>query len=476
MTTTKENTGLAGLFASSSGPLKKPERPERPEKKTEEVSPAVTESKDETKQDSDEESEASDSDMDVDDEVAAIIAAKPSKKAKKIDQDESADVEDRYMAKLADEVVKDEQAPAVAAATKDEIEADESDSEPELDVDEATKKKLEAANKELDKADYTVFVGNVPCAVITDKEVYKQFKELFKAVGTVASIRFRSISFAELLPRKVAFISQKFHSKRDTVNAYVVFKNKKSVKGSLALNSTVFKAHHLRVDSIAHPGVQDHKRCVFVGALDFEEQEEALWEAFSGCGQVEYVRIVRDSKTNVGKGFAYVQFQDAASVDKALLHNGKGINELSKSTTTKRKLRVSRAKSQHAQDRSKQSDLKRTRDAKTEGLTRDERSHLGRAQARLGKAGKAQVQSIVQEGLRAKKEDSKVNLARGKKQRGAKPSNRVDKPGQSRAEKRKAQFGGSGPGAKPKKKRLTSRSQKFKQDGGVKKGGDDKKE
>lgn len=465
MTTTKENSGLAALFANSSGPRQKPQKAEKVEEtvtEVEEVAEEDAEEDDDEDEDEEDSEDESESEMEIDEPA-------PKKTKKKV---ESADLEDQYMAKLAEEVGPEEE------DKKDEIEAEsDSEDEPELDVDEATKKKLEETNKELDKADYTIFVGNVSCEVITDKAVYTNFKALFASIGTVASIRFRSIAFSKLLPRKVAFISQQFHSKRDTVNAYIVFKNVKSVKGALNLNGSVFKGFHMRVDSVAHPGAQDHKRCVFVGALDFEEQEEALWEAFSPCGEVEYVRIVRDAKTNMGKGFAYVQFKDVNSVEKALLLSGKGINELSKSTTNKRKLRVSRAKSQHSQDRAKQADMKNIRNARTDGLSRDEKSHFGRAQSRLGKAGKAQLQDIVQEGLRAKKDDGKVNLARGKK-RGPNPKNRVEKPGQSRAEKRKAIFGapsttGGVPGA-PKKKRLTTRSQKFKQDGGVKKDGEAK--
>ncbi|KAG5363594.1 Nucleolar protein 12 [Yarrowia sp. B02] len=473
MTTTKENTGLAALFANSSGPRQKPSQPKKAEDAVEEAVETV-EDKMEVEEDDDEEDEDEDDEDDEeeeeedDEEEEEEPAPKKAKKSKKTE--ESADLEDQYMAKLAEEVGEEE--PEV----QEEIKLDESDSEdePELDVDEETKKKLEATNKELDKADYTIFVGNVSCEVITDKNVYNNFKALFAAIGTVASIRFRSIAFSKLLPRKVAFISQQFHSKRDTVNAYVVFKNVKSVKGALTLNGSVFKGFHMRVDSVAHPGAQDHKRCVFVGALDFEEQEEALWEAFSQCGDVEYVRIVRDAKTNVGKGFAYVQFKDVNSVEQALLLNGKGINELSKSTTSKRKLRVSRAKSQHSQERAKQADMKNIRNAKTDGLSRDEKSHFGRAQSRLGKAGKAQLQSIVQEGLRAKKDDGKVNLARSKR-RGVKAGKgKVEKPGQTRAEKRKAMFGTPTTGGAPKKKRLTTRSQKFKADGGIKKDGAEK--
>ncbi|KAG5362323.1 Nucleolar protein 12 [Yarrowia sp. C11] len=476
MTSTKENSGLAALFANSSGPRQKPQRADKVAKVAEVTEDKMEVEEDEEEEDDDEEEEEEDEEESEEEEEEV----EPVKKSKKSKKDESADLEDQYMAKLAEEVADEE---PMVAEVEDEIEEDESDSEdePELDVDEETKKKLEATNKELDKADYTIFVGNVSSEVITDKKVYTNFKALFSAIGTVASVRFRSIAFSKLLPRKVAFISQQFHSKRDTVNAYIVFKNVKSVKGALTLNGSVFKGFHMRVDSVAHPGAQDHKRCVFVGALDFEEQEEALWEAFSSCGEVEYVRIVRDAKTNVGKGFAYVQFKDVNSVEQALLLNGKGINELSKSTTNKRKLRVSRAKSQHSQDRAKQADMKNIRNARTDGLSRDEKSHFGRAQSRLGKAGKAQLQDIVQEGLRAKKDDGKVNLARSKR-RGVKAGgskNRVEKPGQSRAEKRKAMFGtptSGAPGGPAKKKRLTTRSQKFKQDGGVKKDTDGKKD
>lgn len=89
------------------------------------------------------------------------------------------------------------------------------------------------------------------------------------------------------------------------------------------MNAVVFQDHHLRVDSVAHPAPHDKKRSIFVGNLDFEEIEESLWKHFEPCGDIEYVRIIRDSKTNMGKGFAYVQFKDLQSVNKALLLNEK---------------------------------------------------------------------------------------------------------------------------------------------------------
>ena len=44
-----------------------------------------------------------------------------------------------------------------------------------------------------------------------------------------------------------------------------------------------------------------------VGLSDTEE--EALRQAFVECGDVEAVRIVRDSKTGAGKGFGFILFK-----------------------------------------------------------------------------------------------------------------------------------------------------------------------
>jgi len=83
---------------------------------------------------------------------------------------------------------------------------------------------------------------------------------------------------------------------------------------------------------------------VFVGNLSFDAQEEDLWNFFKDSGDIENVRIIRDSKTNLGKGFAYVQFQDRASVDVALrLHDTK---------MGTRKLRVVRCKRLEAENTS----------------------------------------------------------------------------------------------------------------------------
>ncbi|KAL1925686.1 uncharacterized protein VTP21DRAFT_569 [Calcarisporiella thermophila] len=197
---------------------------------------------------------------------------------------------------------------------------DESDSE-NMDSDKEEIVKKKKREEETEKLERTIFVGNLSATCI-QKADYKKLKAKFSEYGKISSIRFRSIAFSELLPRKIAFITKKLHPERDVLNAYIVFKEKSSVDNALVANGEVFLNKHLRVDRAINPKSHDNKRSIFVGNLAFDVQEEDLWQFFKDCGQVENVRIVRDKKTNIGKGFGYVQFNDRASVDLALQLNG----------------------------------------------------------------------------------------------------------------------------------------------------------
>ncbi|KAK6541011.1 Nucleolar protein 12 [Orbilia ellipsospora] len=272
---------------------------------------------------------------------------KPKKEAQKDiekdvqDKEDDSEKEDEEMADASDGEDEDDDQ---AEAEEDESEAsDEDEEESEEEPQERIRHETEGAlqEEELDKAKRTVFIGNLPSSVISDKSHHIALKTAFKAYGIISSVRFRSIAFSDQIPRKAAFITKAFHVDQTTVNAYIVFKTAEAARASLKLNGTVLLNHHIRVDSVAHPAKNDSRRCVFVGNLDFEAAEESLWKHFGTCGKVENVRLVRDAKTNVGKGFAYVQFVDEVDVEKALLLNEKPM-EVEKGK--KRKLRVTRAR------------------------------------------------------------------------------------------------------------------------------------
>ena len=181
------------------------------------------------------------------------------------------------------------------------------------------KQKLAAV---IEKNMRTVFVGNLSRSVI-EKQNTAALKKLFGQFGLLECIRFRSIAFDSKMPRKMAFIAKELHSNRETLNAYIVFKDQASANAALSLNGSVFLEKHIRVDVSEQSATKsyDTKKSVFVGNLSFDAEDEHLWDFFADCGEINRVRIVRDRKTNVGKGFAYVQFKERSCVLLALKLN-----------------------------------------------------------------------------------------------------------------------------------------------------------
>ncbi|KAL9128807.1 MAG: hypothetical protein Q9217_002588 [Psora testacea] len=230
---------------------------------------------------------------------------------------------------------------------------------------------------ELDKASRTVFLANVSTVAIKSKAAKKTLIDHLTSFGSpveerdidhaVVSIRFRSTPFSDgRLPKKAAYAKKELMDRTaKSTNAYAVYATPVAVREAVRkLNGTLVLDRHLRVDSIAHPAKQDHRRCVFIGNLGFVDDEsaiiqaknaerkkplkaskepadyeEGLWRIFGRIGKVESVRLVRDKTTRVGKGFAYVQFADANAVEKALSYNGKQFPPM-----IPREIRVVRAK------------------------------------------------------------------------------------------------------------------------------------
>lgn len=218
------------------------------------------------------------------------------------------------------------------------------------DNTETTKYMTPAQRKAQDER--TVFVGNVPVTCANNKAHSKKLKKHFATYGEVESMRFRSIAFSTpSMPRKAAFVTKEFHPDRETMNAYIVYMNKEgssngrdsAISAAKSLNATTFMDHSLRVDALAASKTKDKgaaRRSIFVGNLPYEVQEQTLWDFFSAnAGDVESVRVVRDRKTNLGKGIAYVQFRDRSSVDLAI-----AVCQTEK--VAKRKVRVERCKVQ----------------------------------------------------------------------------------------------------------------------------------
>ncbi|KAL6895777.1 hypothetical protein HDV57DRAFT_24419 [Trichoderma longibrachiatum] len=289
------------------------------------------------------------------------------KRKRKHDND---DLEEKYLAKLADD---DEPEPSGKRLKGEDAEEDaDKDSEDEQPVHESLTQ--ESKQSEIEKAARTVFLGNVAVEAISSKSAKKELMKHLASVldkdasppEKIESLRFRSVAFSTgSMPKRAAYITKSLmEATTKSTNAYAVFSTPAAVRKVVAeLNGTEVLGRHIRVDSVAHPSPMNHRACVFVGNLGFVDDEtvisqkaggetvekkrnkvpsdieEGLWRTFGTTGKVENVRVVRDSKTRVGKGFAYVQFYDANDVEAALLLNGKKFPPM-----LPRPLRVTRAK------------------------------------------------------------------------------------------------------------------------------------
>lgn len=435
-----------------------------------------------------------------------------SSKRKRKKKQEGEEVEDAYMRRLAREEAKDAEAVREERkktridqqeAAEVAVEGEEAASDEEVDgvqIEHASDdddlappprhETEQAADNELDKAKRTVFLGNVSTTAISSKASRKlllnHLKSIFEnapepkegaAKHNLESIRFRSAPYTTTLPKKAAFAKKEvMDATTKSTNAYAVYSSPVLVREAVKnLNGSVVLDRHLRVDSVAHPAAVDHRRCVFVGNLGFVDDEsniqdaneedgrekrkrskipadveEGLWRTFAKCGKIESVRVVRDSATRVGKGIAYVQFEDGMAVEAAL-----GLNEKKFPPMLPRKLRVSRAKAikRNVKPRATESTDRPSATGYRRKITGEEASQVGRAGKLYGKAAAAQIrrptarrdvrapsggaelpngirkpESFVFEGHRASSKSGKSGLKLGKK-KGGKPTSRSAKRG-----------------------------------------------
>eukprot|EP00727_Mastigamoeba_balamuthi_P012654 m51a1_g8010 hypothetical protein (349) ;mRNA; f:174249-175842 len=152
----------------------------------------------------------------------------------------------------------------------------------------------------------------------------QQQQEGSRRKRTVLSVRFRSFGVADpALPSKAALALGQLHEQRDTMNAYVVLASDPECAAAVAeLDGVAWRGKHLRVDRAEGGGQLDHRTTVFVGALPYDAQEEALRALFADCGPVRAVRVVRDAKAGSCLGYAFVSFASRDAVQLALLKNG----------------------------------------------------------------------------------------------------------------------------------------------------------
>ncbi|KAL8992307.1 MAG: hypothetical protein Q9169_007199 [Polycauliona sp. 2 TL-2023] len=387
--------------------------------------------------------------------IQPLLTTRPTnepRRGRKRDRDDD-DIEGRYMQRLDAEESKmaegkdaghvnkrqklsisNEREDNSTSPASDPSEDGESDAERDdssgVEVPQHESLGLSREQLELEKSSRTVFLGNVSTSAIKSKTAKKALLDHLISFSSppsssdkpykVESLRFRSTPFASGVgPKKAAYAKKELmDTTAKSTNAYVVYTTSLAARETVKrLNGTTVLDRHLLVDSVAHPRKTDHRRCVFVGNLGFVDDdsqinaakaeqanqkprkrkepsdiEEGLWRQFGKAGSVESVRVVRDANTRVGKGFAYVQFEDEVAMEKALAYNEKRFPPL-----LPRILRVTRAKKMTKNTMTKPQPGKRMNGTKTSQanyvpkLDPAKQSLSGRAGKLFGRAGAAHL-------------------------------------------------------------------------------------
>ncbi|XP_003742654.1 RNA-binding protein 34 [Galendromus occidentalis] len=164
----------------------------------------------------------------------------------------------------------------------------------------------------------TIFVKNLP-----PKSQRKHVKRLFEKCGDILFVRFANAIPAKAgIPVEAAIKKRSLIKEGTTISAFVVFKDASSVQTAIDLNGIEYEGHHLRVDRREASNIPQ-KRSVFCGNIPFDTTDDALWDFFEEAGAIDYVRVVRDNETGIGKGIAFVVFKDASSAALALEFSSK---------------------------------------------------------------------------------------------------------------------------------------------------------
>jgi nucleolar protein 12 len=406
----------------------------------------------------------------------------PPRKRRKVRQDE--DIESAYLGRLAREDARDEarrksskagqhktmrsEGGGDTTSSEDDDDGDDGDDNgvpvdtvmEDLPQHESLAKK--DASTEAEKANRTVFLGNVSTSAIKSKSAKNILLDHLRAAvrelpeqkpaHSVESIRFRSTAFVSGAgPKKAAFAKGELMDETTkSTNAYVVYSTEVAAqKAAAKLNGTVVLDRHLRADSLVMPTRIDHRRCVFVGNLSFVDEEtpdpknddgserrpkakvpadaeEGLWRAFAKAGKVESVRVIRDKETRIGKGFAYVQFFNENAVEAALLMNDKKFPPM-----LPRKLRVMRAKRTKEKVMGRSNSSIDPRRRSSDRFSKQDKRFGNRDNPGARAAAKPRTkEGVVFEGHRASKSSRESNVvSKHRKKHAVKPSTRSSKRG-----------------------------------------------
>lgn len=210
----------------------------------------------------------------------------------------------------------------------------------------------------------------------------KPLLKIFKKYGEIESHWFRSVpvkgvpieKYNQKMLKKASIIKSSINEEVDSMNCYILYKNKESVEKALVENGKEYDDHHIRVDICTTKNhKQEKNRTLFIGNLPFSCTNEDLRKFFNDnlkdkdC-EIENLRIIRDRHTNICKGIGYIVFKNQDIIKDALLLNNKEFQG--------RNIRITKCKAQTLLEKEKE--YKKQKLSEIEAKKSKKTSYLGK--------------------------------------------------------------------------------------------------
>lgn len=163
----------------------------------------------------------------------------------------------------------------------------------------------------------SVFVGNIDL-----KAKRKSIQKFFQTYGEVVGVRICSLDQAHPQDRKnIASFKKSLQFQQASQCSYVKFKSAESATAALDANNKIFRGFSIVVFSACGNRSVSGKASVFVGNVPVDTNEEELEKIFQECGEVESVRIFRESNSDTERAIAYVNFETPEAIAHAIKKN-----------------------------------------------------------------------------------------------------------------------------------------------------------
>lgn len=229
-------------------------------------------------------------------ETPAVVTKKQDDKEEDSSSDSGSDSDDST--KSSEEV--DEK--------MDDTEDGNSKKRKNVDEDSSPSKKVAVEDPSVNT---TMYIKGLPWRA-TEDQVYKYFK----GCGEISIVK---------LPLQ--------DDGRSSGTAVIKFTTAEACKKCLELDKADFNGRWLKIVYARANAVSLNKlkelsekpedcKTVFVGNLNFKIDQKTIKKLFKDCGEIEHVRFATDRETGKVKGFGYIEFVNAESVDEAIKLQG----------------------------------------------------------------------------------------------------------------------------------------------------------